>query len=82
VNPSDIPAGFQILDIPAASWAVFPCVGPMPDSIQNLWKRIYSEWLPTSGYELVPGYDLEMYSQGDVDSPDYKSEIWLPVKRK
>lgn len=82
VNPSDVPAGFQILDIPAASWAVFPCVGPMPDSIQNLWKRIYSEWLPTSGYELVPAYDVEMYSQGDVDSADYKSEIWLPVKKK
>jgi len=81
-NQSDVPAGFEILDIPAGIWAVFPCVGPMPDSIQNLWKRIYSEWLPTSGYEIVPGYDIEMYTEGNVDSSDYKSEIWLPVKKK
>lgn len=81
-NQSDVPAGFEILDIPAGIWAVFLCVGPMPDSIQNLWKRIYSEWLPTSGYEIVPGYDIEMYTEGNVDSSDYKSEIWLPVKKK
>lgn len=81
-DQSDVPAGFEILDIPAGIWAVFPCVGPMPDSIQNLWKRIYSEWLPTSGYEIVPGYDIEMYTEGNVDSSDYKSEIWLPVKKK
>ncbi len=82
VNQSEVPAGFEILDIPAGTWAVFPCIGPMPDSIQNLWKRIYSEWLPTSGYEIVPGYDIEMYTEGNVDSANYKSEIWLPVKKK
>ncbi|HAE40652.1 MAG TPA: AraC family transcriptional regulator [Candidatus Riflebacteria bacterium] len=82
VDPSDLPSGFEILDIPAGTWAVFPCVGPMPESIQNLWKRIYSEWLPTSGYEIVAGFDVEMYTRGDVDSADYKSEIWLPVKKK
>jgi AraC family transcriptional regulator len=81
-DQSDVPAGFEILDIPAGIWAVFPCIGPMPDSIQNLWKRIYSEWLPTSGYEIVPGYDIEMYTAGNVDSSSYKSEIWLPVKKK
>lgn len=82
VKPSEIPADFDTIDIPAGTWAVFPCVGPMPYSIQNLWKRIYSEWLPTSGYEIVPGFDMEMYTAGNVDSADYKSEIWLPVKRK
>ena len=82
VKQAEIPAGFEILDIPAGTWAVFPCVGPMPDSIQNLWKQIYSQWLPTSGYEIVPGYDIEHYSAGDVASPDYKSEIWLPVRKK
>lgn len=82
IKQSDVPSGFEILDIPAGTWAVFPCVGPMPDSIQRLWKRVYSEWLPTSGYEIVPGYDIEMYTEGDVASADYKSEIWLPVRKK
>lgn len=78
---SEIPAGFDILDIPAGTWAVFPCVGPMPGSIQSLWKRIYGEWLPTSVYEIVPGFDVEMYTAGNVDSADYQSEIWLPVRK-
>lgn len=82
VKPAEIPDSFDILEIPAGTWAVFPCVGPMPDSIQSLWKRIYSEWLPTSGYEIVPGFDVEMYTAGNVDSADYKSEIWLPVRKK
>lgn len=24
--------------------------GPMPNAMQNVWKQIYGEWLPSSGY--------------------------------
>lgn len=78
----EIPAGFTTLDIPAHTWAVFPCRGAMPDSLQQLWGRVYSEWLPHSGYELAQGCDLELYTEGDTSSPDYYSEIWLPVRGK
>lgn len=54
----------------------------MPDSIQKTWKRIYSEWLPRSKYELVPGYVFESYTMGDMQAEDYVSEIWLPMKEK
>ncbi len=68
--------------VPAATWAIFECVGPMPQAIQELQKRIITEWLPTSGYEYADAPDIEVYSQGDVTSPDYKSEVWLPVVRR
>ena len=77
-----VPAGFAELEIPAQTWAVFPCRGAMPRAIQQLWDRIYSEWLPQSGYELLPDCDIEYYTEGDTDSPEYASEIWIPVKEK
>lgn len=78
----EIPTGFEKLIIPEHTWAVFKCIGPMPNSIQDMWKRVYSEWLPQAEYEMLPDYDIEVYSSGDNSSKDYVSEIWMPVKRK
>ncbi len=78
-----VPEGFKVLSIPAQTWAMFKCVGAMPDAIQSMWKRVYSEWLPASDYEIVQqSYDIEMYTEGDPNSADYVSEIWIPVKKK
>lgn len=78
----EAPEGFELITIPENTWAIFKCVGPMPDAIQDLWKNIYSEWLTQAEYELVSDYDFEVYTEGDVQSKDYKSEIWIPVKKK
>ncbi len=78
----EIPEGFEILEIPAYTWAIFSCKGAMPEAIQELWKRVYAEWLPASNYELVPDYDIEFYTEGDNSRADYVSEIWIPVKEK
>lgn len=74
--------GYTILDIPAATWAVFKCVGAMPNAIQDMWKRIYSEFFPQSEYEPANSMDFEYYTPGDNSKADYVSEIWLPVKKK
>lgn len=79
---SEVPEGFEVIQVPAYTWAMFTCVGPMPNAIQEMWKRVYSEWLPNSNYELVPGFDIEMYTAGDIHSADYISEIWIPVQQK
>ena len=78
----EVPEGFVLWSIPKNTWAVFKCVGAMPAAIQEMWKRIFNEWLPQAEYELLPPYDFELYTDGDASSPDYVSEIWLPVKRK
>ena len=75
------PDGFRVREIPAATWAVFPIVGAMPDAIQNAWQQICAEFLPTSGYRQALNMDMEAYMEGDMSSPDYRSEIWLPVAK-
>lgn len=76
------PEGTIEYKVPASTWAVFECVGPMPNAIQELQKRIVTEWLPTSGYEYADAPDIEVYFDGDQQSPTYKSEVWLPIIKK
>lgn len=76
-----IPEGLETLEIPALTWAVFEGVGPLPDAIQDVWKRIFSEWFPTSEYEHADGPELEVYKNGDMTKPDYKSYVWIPVRK-
>lgn len=88
-NPmNDVPGGFITRVIPKHTWAVFSCKGAMPQSIQNVNKNIFSEWLPNcKDYEIAAGYNIELYSdaaeypQGTQDE-NYYSELWIPVKRK
>ena len=77
-----VPEGFEKFTIPASTWAVFTCVGAMPKAIQDMWKRVYDEWLPSSDYELAQTCDIERYTAGDNSRPDYVSEIWIPVRKK
>ena len=43
-NPAvDIPDGFSVRVIPAFTWAVFPCKGPLPHALQNANTKIFSE---------------------------------------
>ena len=84
---ADLPAGSQVVTIPAGTYAVFESVGAMPAAIQRTWKQIYSEWFPASGYEHAGAPELEVYprnegSKGDINSPDYLCEVWIPVRRK
>ncbi len=77
------PDGLVSREIPAHLWARVACVGPMPAAIQETTKQIYSEWLPTNGiYEAAQYLEIEMYSEGDTSSPDYYSEIWIPIRKK
>jgi AraC family transcriptional regulator len=48
--------------------------------MQNTWKQIISEWFPSSHYQHAGTPDLEVYSYGNPSSPDYYSEIWIPLK--
>lgn len=74
--------GLAALEVPASTWAVFEAVGPFPETLQNVWGRIYSEWLPSTGFELAKGPEILWNEQKDVSIPDFKSEIWIPVLRK
>jgi AraC family transcriptional regulator len=70
------------LEVPASTWAVFEAVGPFPDALQNVWGRIYSEWFPSSNYEVTEGPEILWNENKDTTLPNFRSEIWIPVRKK
>jgi len=70
------------LEVPASTWAVFEAIGPFPDTLQDVWGRIYSEWFPTSNYEQIEGPEILSIGSEDLTSPTVKCEIWIPVLKK
>lgn len=84
----EIPEGCITKTIPEFTWAIFSCDGPMPEALQDVNHKIFSEWLPAiSEYEFAAGFCIEMYDdpakypKGTMDE-NYHSEIWIPVKKK
>ncbi|MDT2597325.1 AraC family transcriptional regulator [Enterococcus dongliensis] len=69
------------LKIAKQTWAVFPNKGPFPQTLQDTWGKIYSEWLPSSDYELVQAPEISFTNFSDGLENCY-SEIWLAVKKK
>ncbi|MED0902639.1 AraC family transcriptional regulator [Bacillus nitratireducens] len=76
------PEQFKQLGVAASTWAIFEAIGPFPDALQNVWGRIYSEWFPSSNYELAEGPEILWNEQKDISSPNFRSEIWVPVLKK
>ena len=73
---------YDVLKVEASTWAVFESIGPFPETLQNVWGRIYSEWFPSSGYEAAEGPEILWNENPDTNNQKYKSEIWIPVKKK
>ena len=65
--------------VPAFTWAIFSGEGVCPQAIQDLERRIVTEWLPTSGYEYDNGPDIEVYLEPDPSQARF--EVWIPVVR-
>ena len=78
---SSQPEGLARLDVPPLTWAVFEAVGPFPQTLQNVWGRIYAEWFPSSGYQAVAGPEILWNESPDTASPTFRSEIWIPVEK-
>lgn len=76
------PPNLTLLEVSASTWAVFEAVGPFPETLQNVWGRIYSEWFPSSHYEQVEGPEILWNKDKEVTSPAFVSEIWIPIKKK
>ena len=77
-----VPAGFDVIHIPAATWAIFESIGPMPKAIQDVTVRIFQEWFPSTGYEHDAKPELEVYLPGDTSSQDYHCQVWMPIIKK
>lgn len=78
----ECPEPFAKVEVAATTWAIFEAVGPFPETLQNVWGRIYSEWFPSASYELAKGPEMVWHESKDFSSPTFRSEIWIPVIKK
>ena len=82
-GPNSRVDGYTVVDIPQHTWAIFPSKkydwGEFDEVIETLYKRFFSEWLPTAEYEQVEGMAFEVY--GGNDELGYV-ELWFAVKKK
>lgn len=79
VSTSQAGEGLEEYTVPAAVWAIFSGSGTN-QSIQELERRIVTEWLPSSGYEYGNAPDIEVYINPDPANAQY--EVWIPVTKK
>lgn len=79
---ADVPAGCITHTLPAATWAVFPCRGALPDALQSVNTRIWKEWLPGNGeWRMAGNFNMEVYTTLAERPEDDYSEIWVPVTK-
>ena len=70
-----------IMDIPENEYAVVKLKGAIPKSILDGWKYLMEVFFPENGYQHSGAPDFEVYSEGDMYSPDYEMALWVPVKK-
>jgi len=84
----EVADGMITLHVPNQIYAVFESRESIPDDaeigleIQNVWRRIYSEWFPSSNFEQVEGVCMEKYYWADDRQSESICEVWIPVRRK
>ncbi|MCG7384515.1 AraC family transcriptional regulator [Paenibacillus sp. ACRRY] len=87
-NGQQVTDEFNILHVPSQTYAVFECREEIPDEVEiglgilNIWKRIYSEWFPSTNFEQVEGPCIEKYYWVDDRYQNSICEVWIPVRKK
>lgn len=70
---------FEEYTVPALTWAIFPGEGARI-SMQDLQRSIFTEWLPSSGFEYAEVADIEVFL--NADPKNSKFEVWIPVVKR
>lgn len=77
-----VPEGMQEIIIPKATWVIFECCVPYKDSVQKIFQRFVSEWLPFSGYRYAMLPDLEIYPFYEDYEQSSVSEVWIAIEKE
>ena len=71
--------GLDILEVEEVEYAIVELKGVVPECIHNGWKYVMEVFFPEHGYVHSGTPDFEYYYEGDMDSKDYKMELWIPI---
>ena len=71
--------GLEVLEVEETEYAVVELIGTVPECIHNGWKYAMEVFFPEHGYVHSGKPDFEYYYEGDMNSKDYKMELWIPI---
>ena len=77
-----VPKDMFEYEIPAATWVIFESDGYFKESIQSIFSRFLTEWLPFSGYTYAELPDIEVYPISGGKTRTGHSEVWIAVKKE
>lgn len=77
---SEVPDDMEALAVPAGSWAVFESAGPFPQTLQYMWRDVFTQWFPSNPYQSRPGPEILRTRLSD-DGTHADAELWIPVER-
>jgi AraC family transcriptional regulator len=77
---ADPPAGLDVIEVPAGTWAVFRTEGPHPAALQEAWAASATTWFPSQPWRLRPGPEIVAMLALDPDAGTATCELWLPVE--
>ena len=71
--------GLEVLEVEETEYAVVELIGTVPECIHNGWKYAMEVFFPEHSYVHSGKPDCEYSYEGDMNSKDYKMELWIPV---
>ncbi|MYV63209.1 helix-turn-helix domain-containing protein [Streptomyces sp. SID4931] len=80
VSAAEPPEDLDALDVPAGTWAVFESEGEFPQTLQYLWRDVFTQWFPSNPYASRPGPEILRVRLTD-DGKRAEAELWIPVER-
>lgn len=66
--------GYEVMTIPSGTYAIFEVPSEYEDNIGDFTKRIFREWLPSTGYKLTGNAEIECETKNGT-------VIWMPIKK-
>lgn len=84
LSDQPVPEDMFECEIPKATWVVFESDGYFKASIQSIFKRFITEWLPLSGYSYGELPDIEVYpiNKDKEQLQVGHSEVWISIKQE
>lgn len=77
--PSIISERLEVLTVPKQTYAVVKHCGPI-DNLRHTLSWFVLNWMPSSGYRGVDGYELEVYPFAyQAHASDAEMEYWVPI---
>ncbi|MFC9241056.1 GyrI-like domain-containing protein [Streptomyces decoyicus] len=80
VTRAAVPEDMDALTVPAGTWAVFESSGPFPQTLQYLWRDVFTQWFPSNPYQSRPGPEI-LRTRLSPDAAQADAELWIPVER-